>query len=642
MNVLDDLYEFSDKEDGYESTTTTTTTTATSTPMDPIMTTDTRHNRPYTTPVKKSRYQMLCEDPGAPFAKAVAGAMRRDLEDVYICEDVDRAIQLDYDGQMTEKERQREMKRLSEDIERMVERITDEKKKVIGQAAIDMVVEIEDSVERLRGYMFGNAEIKYTYEDLCRDIGETDLAFSDKPDNEALVRFITRYYIEAGITKKFGDEKYDEDDLKGVVITALDEKISNKMTSRPHQLVIENVPSFVSTGTKDQLVYVKDEVVPIKEESSTQSILRGIQMCKPTMERITSVHTSYYTYMQALFGARNDTVARNELTKNVNLGAIHDPRLNARIQSLDEPTVLRIIDTSRDYFKELYQMNATPVEKYLVTKDTIGDLQERVYTYRGVLTEMRTEYEKYIGDTLNDILVSVESAGSLLNLKTLEKLDESIRKGTVTRRQLTMSLIRDSSLRSYYQKALKEMDSSIEVSDKPKFDAFRDATKFVVTLCNYILGHDDSINEALVDMENTLDRLREKEMDMIREESNAPVRQQRATTASPIELRPDISDKIDEAYLLVQKYCAKLKDLPLSVIKSQYSLDVGLGREFARFVASLYADSVRTNPDNYISAKTHESVVVRKDNVFKRLLSGYSYTSVGRGTRSERFHITRT
>ena len=643
MNIMDDMYDFGDEEgDDQDTTDVSTTTATTSTVAVPTI----RNTRPYASPVKKSRYQMLCEDPESSFAKAIAGAMLRDLEDVYIREDVDRAIQLDYDTQLVEKQRQSDTRRLNEDIERLVTRIVDEKKKLIGQEAIDMVILIEDQVAELRALIFGSDNVKYTYEDLWRDIADVELVLSDNPDRDTLTRFIKRYYEEAGITKD--NEKVDfaseakeltgDDDLKGIAVVALREKIA---VANPvsHQLAIEYLPAIIPDELRELITDVKKEAGTSFIKGEIDAILYGVRVSKPLQERITPQHGTYYAYMNALFNVRDDVMARNELTKNVNLAAIHEPALNERIKSMREPNVLRIIDTSKDYFRELYTMNATPVEQYILEKEgaSIDAYRETIYKYGERLTELKNRYNERIGSVIGGVLAVINTDGSILNGGALDSLRRPIVEGGVTRRQLTMSLIRDASFRVYYQNALKQLSPSIDSNEKKKFDAFRETVQLLASLCDYIMGHDDTINEALVDMETTLHQLRGKEMQMIRDESETPISRRGVSTVSPpIELKPDIRDKIDEAYNLVQKYCTKLVGLPLSVIKSPESLRVGLGGEFARYVAALYADCQLSYQDSYKSIKTFENVAKRKNDVLARLKE-YTYTSVG----STKFHIAR-
>lgn len=597
---------------------------------------------------KKSRFELLSEADEYPFMKLVAGAMQVDTETLYEREDVDRVIQRDYDIQMTNKrlllEQENNTKKIS---------LTEARTKELEKQLIDgnFVDEFDDNVA---GYIDNLDQLVspsrgYRYENLCYEYNdyETILANNTKP--ELLIEFMQRLYDqEEEKGKSFKDEfkatKLSNDKLRDIAVIALWHRDidPSKKKKLPPLIADELVDRSDLFHTSDEkLQEVKKEAderrtlyISPKTENMDVIYQKGMSMSKPVDEGdIHPKYKSYVSYMTALLNASDDITKRNELTRGINLTSIHTPELNERIRSIDNPNITSIIDTSKSFFKELYYINSGPLEIYNDGVANIDKFREDIEAMKENMIEPRRLYEEGIKYQLKEIVESLENIGNVPLLDTQKLVryrDKNILNGQVTRDTIIASLIKDTSFRDYYTKNHKETVSLINT----EMSSYLAMSKLFMLLKSYIPAHNSGVLEKISTNEKTLERLRDERansLSLVDDDEHKTTKRHRSTP----QVRPNVEDKIDEAYHLMVKYCPDLKGLPLSALKTRNAIESGLAGDFARYVAALFADANLLYPDSYKSTMAHNKVAQRKVDTMNRLKL-YMFT---RGAARGRFNI---
>lgn len=674
-NVMDDFYDYSDEDFliddsaiditpfGNPSTLTNTNTTTTSTTNNtvPITGANSKKSAPFQPILKKSRYQLLCDEPDAPFARAIAGAMNiMNFEDVYIHEDVDRMIEIDYENQRNEKQRHARLESIKKDITLAEVRVENLKKQLVSQADIISMNEAYANIEILKDIVSNE---RYNYVDLARELDEIQFVSNGIATDEELISYIEEFeqkYRERkdANTNRFRDEfkvfKETNPDYKNALLfiaqKAFIEKKAKiaenpvyKEDSSRHQLTIEFVEGFVedlSDGEQEFLAEgfgIKTEprknFEPADSDIDALMCQKGMTMTSPLQnERISPLHNGYASFMTALFNARDDAMARNEIVKGVDLFSIHEPALNERIKSLQSPSIISIIDTSKKYFKETFLNNGSLIELYETARQSVEYGEETIRyieTYTGILAKTRDQYQKEILSSMKIILTAITLDGSsdssqrLFNLKKLDLYRDRILSGTVQYNEIVSSIIADTSFMIYYKKKVPDP----ALYDK-KLSSYLSLCQLFIAYASYIPEHDEKISESIATAVELVETLRNEEILIIKENSALTSRNDSRGTSLSVQLRPDIEDKINEAYRMLQQYCPNLRGLPLSAIKSKYSIDMGLGRDFARYVASLYAQNTLTFKDNYKSTNDYNNAVKRCSETLIRL-KAYTYSKTG-------------
>lgn len=587
---------------------------------------------------KKSRFQLLSETEDYPFMKLVAGAMQVDTETLYEHEDVERVIQSDYDTQLATRrlllEQENRVKKISLAETRSVEL----KKQLIGEHDTEIIeYTLGDNINNLEKLV--SPTRGYRYENLCREYNDYELVLGSKSTPEALVSFMERLYLEGGVDnsfeKEFNDAKLGKDTLKEIAMIALwhrelDTNKKEKNKELPSLIDDDLIEDDVFRGQTEEVKAIKQEsdglrkaVYIVKPEQKTY--FKGIHMASPTQSTRITAHHDYTSYMTALFNVAGDITARNELLRGVDLSSIHRPELNERIKSIKNSNIANVIDTTKAFFKEVYYMNSSPIEIYTDNKNSLGEYKKDLTEMKRVLTEARVIYENRIVTQLDDIanviLSDTEGGLSLLNRTKLQQYATKFIPNGILSRDMIMTLITDSSFREYY----KENHRETGFIDK-KMDSYLAMSMLFILLAQYIPKHNSEVLSKIAENEKIVEQLRDEQVNAIDPLASSGNRTNRTNaTIPPPQVKPNVEDKIDEAYHLILKHCPNLKGLPLYAMKTKKAIASGIAGDFARYVAALFADANLLFPDVYKPTMAHIKVVQRKFDTMNRLKE-YSYT----------------
>lgn len=599
---------------------------------------------------KKSRFQLLSEGQEYDFMKLVAGSMQVDVETLYEHEDMDRVIQTDYDLQLSEKKRLLAQENKTRKVTLIKARTAELKTQLIDQSEKDMIDSGYDTLQEI-GQLVGD-EYDYRYERLCRESMDYDVVLNEKSDPEALIAFMERYYETHGLQDngpntfaiKFRESELPQEALKGIAIQTLwyrDLDPSNEHHQFVDDITDAKLDIDIPIDVQQEALAIKEEpvvVTYIKNEESNYK--RGMMMALPNNDMGTTYphkHDSYSSFMGALIDARNDIMTRNNLLKGVSITSIHTTELNQKIQSMKNPSITEIIDTSKEYFKDLYSANSNPITLYADMADDdamVATMQKQktdLSSHRdGKLLKERRFYDKFIVPRLDQLVIDITNSEQdtmvpMLNNKTLANYRTRISKGNVTRDEIISNLIVNPAFKHYYMVNSRPLDN--------KRHSYLHLCKLFLLLAEYLPKHDTEIHEKILANDNTLAQLDDTDIDS---DGMTIVSQQQQNTK--IQVKPNVVDKIDEAYHLMIEYCEELYGLPLVAVKSKRSIDAGLAGDFARYVAALFADANLLYPDSYKSKAAHDKVTLRKSEMMNRLKK-YSYTRRNGGAPHDCYSI---
>lgn len=602
-------------------------------------------------PPKKSRLQIVNSHRDAPFMKLLAGARGVDTETLYEHEDVDRVIQSDYETQMAEKQRLLAQENRTKKANQLKTRALELKNQLVNEREKDRLSNAYERLRELDDLVVGDETEEvttYRYERMASTLNDYDIVLSEKPDPVALTAFMERSYLERDIhdengpisfATQFKETGYGTDALKKIAMETLWYRdLDEDAVPRPDYVDFIREKYEEEESKAEQ---IKQQIGDIKREVEVKIepkvFYQGMLLASPVNNRgFSPKHESYASFMTALIDARDDVIERNNLLKGINLNTIHVPELNERIQAIKNVNVVGVIDESKAYFKEVYHMNANPISLYTDLVKT-ADARNVTYKkqlgrYRETLRESSLVYEKKIEPILSDLSMTIAGENDigdieggtqslLLNTKKLTLYRDRIKKGTLSRDEIISNLITDPLFMTYYMTKLPKN----KLVNK-RLDSYLALSLLFLSLDAYVPSHDAKILSEIVSTEKALAQIEEDDNAMVIHTMHHTIGDhiQHPPPHCGAQVRPDVEEKIDEAYQLVKDYCIGLKGLPLCEFKTKQSIEVGLGGDFARYVASLFADGNLLNPDRYNTTNAYQKVTLRKSEMMNRLQK-YSY-----------------
>ncbi len=608
---------------------------------------------------KKSRFQVLSDHQDYAFMKLVAGAMMVDVEMMYEHEDMDRAIQTDYDLQLIEKKRLMAQENKARKVQLKKDNIIQLKKQLINEDEKERIEEGHDLFRRLSEIVEGTP---YRYDTLASEYNDYDIVLNERFDKEALMSFMERFYAlfyeqNDTFAAQFSKAGLKDEDLKRLALQALWHRdIDPSREHHPHfvdSLTGQGaIKMSLDQGTVERLEEIKQEIVDAPKHQvipglSVDAYKRGLFMATPdNFKHQSQKNLSYPVFMTSLIEARDDVMERNDIVKGVNLTSIHVPELNGKIESMKNPSVIDIIDKSKEFFKELYYTSTNIVQQYVDMSKTderlvsrsVQERKEELLYRREILVESRQVYENIITPILTNLAMVIvgdeddNKENELINKKKLVSYANRIEKGDLSRDTIISSLIVNNSFMEYYMK-VSEYLVDINLRDK-KMASYLSLCRLFLALEAYVPEHDTEIRKKIMTNEKELALLLNEEDSTMMVEYVVP----KNNIPSTIQLKPGVEDKIDEAYQLMVEHCPNLYGLPLVAVKSKRSIDAGLGGDFARYVAVLFADANLLFPDAYKSKLAHEKIILRKGEMMARLKK-YSFTRCHGGAPHDCYSI---
>lgn len=641
ISLANDLYlENSEDDDDQEENgvdmevmnTTTTTTTSNATPTK-----------------KRTRLQVISSREDNEFMRLLAGAMDVDLEELYENEDIDDVIQREYDTvnalkrrRMVDEDRNRRIDNIKAHIEEL-------KTKLISAGDQERVDAAFLELDKLRS-LVGDADT-ILYAGLVHKYTDYTIALAPNTESSELITLMERYYTENGenssdFIRQLENARIDKNDtkaLRGIVINALWQRdIGSKSNVEPFIDAIETSEG-IDDNTKTEVLLIKQEAVtisntPVKKEFAAPLLAEAIKLAAPSPQdtdtRVSPKYDSYVRYMAALIGARDDIMMCNELTKGVNITSIHAPALNEKISALTNPSISRIIDTSHAYFRQMYYNSNDAVTQYtdIVKTNLVNKLtlyEENLGQYRTMMERSLRLYEKLLVPVLErtidifDATVAGREQSKLLKTQVLAryKRENLVRNGKVKRGDIDSFVINDEADDFFFYYTTRWTDRV----GVPPIDNYLAMCDLFLSLAAYISERNLDIKQQIAIENQRLQQLMAEAADSVDIDDDSVSRQNARRMYSTINVKPRVSEKIDEAYNLVTQYCVDLRGLPLAAFKSPAAIKAGLAGDFARYIDALMNDSDTRKPTSYKSRLDHENVVKRKSEMMNRL-KAYSYT----------------
>ena len=624
ISIATDLYEDDGEQQQYEQVGA----------MEPVFAVTTK---------KRSRIDVIASREDNDFMRLLAGTLDVDLEDLYEHEDIDGVIQREQDT-ATEVKRRR---LLDEDRRRRIANIQNQidvlKSRLVSAGDQERVDGAFLELNKLRALVGDSDSVLYTR--LVYTYADYESVLSPDTESSQLIDIMERLYRENGdqprdFMRQLASASIDREDkkaMRGIVINALWQRDIGR--TRNIKTYIE-VDDDADENFKTEVLRIKQEAdtiheTPVKTEFNP-FVVDSVGRYVTTGVRITPKYDSYTSYMTALIRARDDIMTRNELTKGVNITSIHTPELNRRISALTNPNITRIIDTSHDYFKELYYGANDAVTQYrdLIKNNSTNSLsryETDLDQYGALLRRSLDLSEKRLALVLEqtiDIFNTMNREPSqLINTQALVRYKDTtmIRNGKVTRPDIIVDVIKEdaSDFLLYYT---SWSDRSIEAP----LDNYLAMCDLFLSLADYIRKQNADLKQQIAVENQRLHQLMVESTEIDDEGRDT----RRIYTS--IRIKPRVLAKMDEAYRLVTEYCVNLRGLPLVAFKTPRAVEAGLAGDFACYVDALMTDNDTRKPTSYKSRLDHEGAVKRKSEMMNRL-KAYSYTTRYDGTPMNRY-----
>ena len=495
--------------------------------------------------------------------------------------------------------------------------------------------------------------------------GDYGLVLGENATEQALADFILRYYASMGQSDanfKAQRENLSHDDLRGLAMYALYNRDFFSDDARRGNTFLDDVTRQLETIRAELILEGKttEAVVSILEKVETYRVGANNSGSDGEFPRLvkeeciveegikreskrvvdTKAVPDYVGFMSRLFASRDDVVTLNSLLKNIDITAIHSHALNQRIATLYQPSTAAIIDTSREYFREMYFGAKDLLEQF---RDTGTSDKERLREL-DVVREFLTDFEGLLGDLMtlyNEIVNGYLFPGAMKEYSTSSEsvLDATLLANTTVMTpasyEIILASIRDGKFRALFVENGNARDCVMAILKQSSLVIpSLYAAQLLLDLSQYV---PDSLVEAQrlqnggVNVLNTAKKRRIEAL-TAHQYLSKPI------NSGVVQLKANIVDKIDEAYNLVQDNCPNLARLPLVGFKSPQACKAGLGGDFARYTAALFVDADNQRPTNYRSVRNANDNIRKRFDLMVRLKK-YSYTRCNGGVPPQCYKI---
>lgn len=167
---------------------------------------------------------------------------------------------------------------------------------------------------------------------------------------------------------------------------------------------------------------------------------------------------------------------------------------------------------------------------------------------------------------------------------------------------------------------------------------FKDYTMYYQQYQDAVTNHKLRLTKQLNKIEDDIDDDEDDSINNKEDDSSLIIKQKNNPLYTGfLQIKPSISSKIEEAYLLINRYCKGLEDIPREALYSESSEKEGLMQDYAKLIAYLFADTELTYQKNYKSTNNFRKVIITKNDIMNRL-KHYTYTVLRNNTYKIFYH----